>query len=119
MFYLNFESQEEMCQFSQLTDEQVGKIVKKMLFPFLNSSMTSTEEEIYNKLLKANNIVKAKNKAKVLKSWETRKKKKPKAEPVQPIPVNLPVLYKRYNQKPINKKENLYKYGEIEGVFSL
>ena len=75
MFYLKLDSQEDAMTFLNLEHEQAGKIIKKLLFPFLEIQLTFEEDRLYNKLFNYNKLVKENNKAKIVKGWKTKKSK--------------------------------------------
>ena len=113
MFYLKLDSQEDAMTFLNLEHEQAGKIIKKLLFPFLEIQLTFEEDRLYNKLFNYNKTVKENNKAKVVKGWKT---KKSKSKDIKTSPLRSQYTNK-YNYKQSQKtQQDIYTREDLEGV---
>ena len=113
MFYLKLDSQEDAMTFLNLEHEQAGKIIKKLLFPFLEIQLTFEEDRLYNKLFNYNNTIKENNKAKIVKGWKTKKNKN---KDIKTAPLRSQYTNKYNYKQPQKSPQEIYTREDLEGV---
>ena len=113
MFYLKLDNQEDAITFLNLEHEQAGKIIKKLLFPFLEIQLTFEEDRLYNKLFNYNNTIKENNKAKIVKGWKTKKNKN---KEIKTMPLRSQYTNKYNYKQPQKSPQEIYTREDLEGV---